>query len=66
MEDDIALTFIILLTAMGLIVMFSLGYAFGRDDPSDIGKAKGVCEYKGGEMKDDICIVNGSVVDVKP
>ena len=31
----------------------------------DIGKAKGVCEYKGGEIKDDVCIVNGTVVEVK-
>lgn len=42
--------------AMACIILLS--------EPTDFQKEAVICEYKGGTMKDDVCIVNDRVIKI--
>lgn len=59
MEDFfITLSIIIIVGCVAMV-----GYSVGQEDPSNYSKFRIVCEYKGGEAQDDVCVLNDKVID---
>lgn len=60
-EDFMFLIGLLLGATLGAILVVVAVYM----DPTN-ERLQYVCEYEGGEVKDDVCIVDGTVLEIKP
>lgn len=52
---------ILMIVLVGCVA--TVGYGVGQENPSNYSKFRIVCEYKGGEAQDDVCVLNDRVID---